>query len=135
MATFVTDSLGLVRHGSADEDDERKRKRRKCSRLQDTILKLMSKAKQDIEHLVEKIRTLEAQYFAQPADTTGLIKGWDSTMLGGISYNSNSSKMRKGVPPKIKQVISQSQALITEHIFSITSSTSAIFRTLLNKPE
>lgn len=128
-------TYGLQRHVSADEDDERKRKRRKCSRLQDTIMKLISKAKQDIEHLDDKIRTLEAQYFAQPADATGLIKGWDSNMLGNVNYNSNSSKMRKGVPPKTKQVVSRAQALITEHIFSLTNSTCAVSRTIINKQE
>ncbi|ORM41183.1 uncharacterized protein BXIN_0364 [Babesia sp. Xinjiang] len=121
--------------GSVDEDDERKRKRRKCSRLQETILRVLSKARSDVHHLDEKIASLESQYFSQPDDTTGLIKGWESNLIGGIHANSHNSKARKGLPPKAKQCQGRAQTFINEHIFSLTSSNCAVSKTLLDKHE
>ncbi|GIX62221.1 histone acetyltransferase subunit nua4 protein [Babesia caballi] len=131
----LSQSQSLSRLGSVEDEDERKRKRRKCSRLQDTILRILAKTRSDVEHLDEKISALEAQYFLQPAETTGLIKGWESNLLGAAYGGSQNTKSRKGAPPKVKQVVAQTQALVTEHIFSLTSSTCPVSRSLLQKPE
>ncbi|KAK1444887.1 hypothetical protein BgAZ_107930 [Babesia gibsoni] len=129
----LSQSQGPSRVATTDEDDDRKRKKKRFPRLQDTMVKLMSKAKQDLEHLDEKIKVLEEQYFAQPSDTTGLIKGWECSLVGSAAYSSLNNKTRKGVPTKTKQVNTQAQAVITEHIFSLTSSTCEISNSLLNK--
>ncbi|CDR96463.1 hypothetical protein, conserved [Babesia bigemina] len=121
--------------GSAEDDDERRRRRRKCSRLQETIMRVLAKTKSDIEHLEEKIASLEEQYFYQPAETTGLVKGWDNALMGGPYCNPNSNKARKGTPPKTKQPLSHSLSLVNDHIFSLTSSTCSLSKTLTHKPE
>ncbi|GBE59475.1 histone acetyltransferase subunit nua4 [Babesia ovata] len=131
----LSQSLSLSTMGSADEDDERKRKRRKCSRLQETIMRVIAKTKTDIEHLEEKISSLEEQYFYQHSETTGLVKGWDNALLGGLYCNPSSNKARKGTPAKAKQLLGHSLSLVNDHIFSLTSSTCGVSKTLTPKPE
>ncbi|GFE52878.1 hypothetical protein BaOVIS_002820 [Babesia ovis] len=129
----LSHSHGASQTGSVDEEDDKRRKKRKCSRLQDTITRVLAKARADVIHLDEKIATLESQYFTQPDDATGLIKGWESSLIGGIYPSSHSSKARKGMPPKAKQFLGKAQALINEHIFSITSSTCNVSKKLFKQ--
>ncbi|EDO07787.1 hypothetical protein BBOV_III002200 [Babesia bovis T2Bo] len=108
------------------DDDERRRRKRKCSRLQDTIVKVLNKTRADVTHLDDKIATLEAQYFTHPEDTTGLIKGWESGLLAGFYPSTQNNKARKNAPPKAKLVLGKAMPLINEHIFSLTSSTCSV---------
>ncbi|UKK01117.2 hypothetical protein MACK_001930 [Theileria orientalis] len=107
-----------------NDDFRFKRSKRSHYKLQDSILGLIAKYQADLEHLDEKIMTLEAQFFKNPPETTGLIKGWEGNVLNNAYTNISAGlKSRRALNAKFKANFTHTQNLITEHIFSLTSST------------
>ncbi|XP_955299.1 uncharacterized protein TA18550 [Theileria annulata] len=102
-----------------------KRSKRPHYNLQESILALISKYKTDLELLDEKIKVLESQFFSNPPETTGIIKGWEGNVLNNAYSNLTGPKSRRSHNSKFKNNLNHTQNLITEHIFSLTSSTCA----------
>ncbi|EKX73400.1 hypothetical protein BEWA_054560 [Theileria equi strain WA] len=139
LARLITRKYGGITH-LQDDDGERlneeyrfKRSKRTYHKLQESIMGLMTKYKSDLEHLDDKIKSLESQFFNNPPEATGLIKGWEGNVLNNAYASlSNGLKSRRGLHNKLKANFVQTQTVITEHIFSLTSSTCSISRMLLN---
>ncbi|UKJ88728.2 hypothetical protein MACJ_001973 [Theileria orientalis] len=127
------DNLYSTMNDDENDDFRFKRSKRSHYKLQDSILGLIAKYQADLEHLDEKIMTLEAQFFKNPPETTGLIKGWEGNVLNNAYTNiSTGLKSRRALNAKFKANFTHTQNLITEHIFSLTSSTCAVSKKLLN---
>nr|PVC52210.1 hypothetical protein MACL_00000962 [Theileria orientalis] len=127
------DNLYSMANEDENDDFRFKRSKRSHYKLQDSILALIAKYQADLEHLDQKIEALEAQFFKNPPETTGLIKGWEGNVLNNAYTNiSTGLKSRRALNAKFKANFTQTQNLITEHIFSLTSSTCAVSKMLLN---
>ncbi|KAK2196054.1 hypothetical protein BdWA1_002653 [Babesia duncani] len=103
------------------------------SKIQNNIKKLIHICNTEILHLDDKIKLLESQYFKQGPEVTALVKRFDSGLgdVGNIHLYPG-QKSRKNAQQRLKAIQNTSQALITEHIFSLTSSTCTVSKELLN---
>eukprot|EP00375_Theileria_parva_P000937 XP_763607.1 hypothetical protein [Theileria parva strain Muguga] len=125
----IDTSYSLITIQDEDDDDLnegfRFNRTKRPNNLQESILGLISKYKLELESLDEKIKILESQFFSNPPETTGLIKGWEGNLFHNGYSNFSGHKSRRGPNSKLKNHFTQTQNLITEHIFSLTSSTCA----------